>query len=76
MNQSPSKFEKKKLNKNCLFSGLLNESRAQIKIELLTTSKEHINKVCYLGLSRSMKKYFDNKNIQETKGINQMSYLG
>lgn len=69
-------WKKKKLYKNCLFSGLHNESPAQIKIELLTTSKEHINQVCYLGLSRSMKTYFDHKNIQETKGINQMSYLG
>jgi hypothetical protein len=36
-------WTKKKLNKNCLFSGLHNESPAQIKIELLTTSEKSIS---------------------------------
>ncbi len=44
MNQSLSKFEQKnKLKKNCIFSGLHNESSAQIKIELLTTSEKSIS---------------------------------
>ncbi len=36
-------LKKKKLNKNCLFSSLHNESPTQIKIELLTTSEKSIS---------------------------------
>jgi hypothetical protein len=36
-------LNKKKLNKNCLFSGLHNESPAQIKIKLLTTPEKSIS---------------------------------
>ncbi len=45
--QNESKFvkiwTKNKLKKNCIFSGLHNESSAQIKIELLTTSEKSIS---------------------------------